>query len=260
MESPLVVAQRTAIQEARTRYERGEITVEQLKRALDAISEAHQVSAVAAVTAGWPTPPHAALAAFEAPPPPSAPRPAGMQTVVSSGRGVSRISSLMSKTHRVGKPWTLAPRSRVSSTLGETVVDLRHAQLPPHGVMHVTVVMGETRILIPRSVRVSARTRVIMGGATTLGETVEGVVASGEEEYEPASGQPIADLEIDAWVIMGTLKIIVADLSDPSAMSIAELARATLREALQAARVWLAQGTTVQQPTLNPGEPDERRP
>jgi hypothetical protein len=260
MESPLVVVQRTAIQEARTRYERGEITVEQLKRALDAISEAHQVSAVAAVTAGWPTPPHAALAAFEAPPPPPAPRPAGMQTVVSSGRGISRISSLMSKTHRVGKPWTLAPRSRVSSTLGETVVDLRHAQLPPHGVMHVTVVMGETRILIPRSVRVSARTRVILGGATTLGETVEGVVASGEEEYEPASGQPIADLEIDAWVIMGTLKIIVADLSDPSTMSIAELARATLREALQAARVWLAQGTTVQQPTRTPGEPDERRP
>jgi Cell wall-active antibiotics response 4TMS YvqF len=247
MESPLVVAQRAAIEEASARYVRSEITVEELKGALDAITEAQQVSAVEAVIAGLPTSPHSALAAFEAPP---APGPAGMQTVVSSGRGISRISSIMGKTHRVRKPWTLAPSSRVSSTLGETVVDLRQAKLPTHGVMRVNVFMGETRILIPRGVRVFARTRVIMGGAKTLGETVEGLFASGEEEYEPASGEPIAELDIDARVIMGTLKVLV---SDPSAMSISELAREALKEALQGVRTWLAQGT-VQQATLDPGE------
>jgi Cell wall-active antibiotics response 4TMS YvqF len=258
MESALVVAQRAAIEEVHARYVRSEITVEQLKRALDAITEAQQVSAVEAVTAGLPTPPHAALAAFEAPPAPSS---TGPRTVLSpnSGRDVSRISSLMSKTHRVGKPWTLAPHSRVSSTLGETLVDLRQAKLPPHGVMRVNVFMGETRIFIPRTVRVSVRTRVIMGGAKTLGETVEGVVGSGVEEYEPASGEPIAELDIEARVIMGTLKIIVADLSDPSTISIAELARATLKEALEGVRARLAQGA-VQQTALNPSEGDARRP
>jgi hypothetical protein len=251
MQSPLVVAQRAAIEEVRASYVRSEITVEQLKRALDAISEAQQVSAVEAVTAGLPTPPHSVLAAFEAPPVPSAPGTVGTQKVVSSGRGISRISSIMGKTHRVGKPWTLAPSSHVSSTLGETVVDLRQAKLPPHGVMRVNVFMGETRILIPLGVRVSVRTRVIMGGAKTLGETVEGLVASGEEEYEPASGEPIAELGIDARVIMGTLKILIAD---PSAMSISELVREALREALGGVRAWLAQGGTVQQATLDPGE------
>jgi hypothetical protein len=121
MESPLVVAQRAAIEEVRARYVRNEITVDELKRALDAISEAQQVSAVEAVAAGLPVPPHSALPAFQAPSPPGL---AGKPTVVSSVRGASRISSIMGKTHRVGKPWTLAPQSRVSSTLGETVVDL----------------------------------------------------------------------------------------------------------------------------------------
>jgi hypothetical protein len=250
MESPLVVAQRAAIEEVRASYVRSEITIEQLKRALDAIAEAQQVSAVKAVTTGLPTAPHSALAAFGAPPAPPTPDGARTPMVVTSGRGVSRISSIMGKTHRVGKPWTLAPYSQVSSTLGETVVDLRQAKLPPHGVMRVSIFMGETRILIPRGVRVSARTRVIMGGAKTLGETIEGLVASGEEEYEPASGEPIAELDIDALVIMGTLKIFVPD---SSAMSIAELARAALKEALEGVRTWLAQGT-VQQATLDPGE------
>jgi hypothetical protein len=251
MESPLVVAQRAAIEEARARYVRSEITIEQLKLALDGVAEAQQVSAVEAVIDRLPISPHSTLAAFEAPPAPPAPVPVGTQ---SGRRGVSRISSIMGKTHRVGKPWTLAPSSSVSSTLGETVVDLRQAKLPPHGVMRVNVFMGETRILIPRGVRVSARTHVVMGTAKTLGETVEGLVASGEEEYEPASGDPIAELDIDARVIMGTLKILVAD---SSSMSISELARAALKEALEGVRAWLAQGSTqgtAQQATLDPGE------
>jgi hypothetical protein len=251
MESPLVVAQRAAIEEVRASYVRSEITVDQLKRALDAITEAQQVSAVEAVTAGLPTSTHSVLAAFEAPPVSPVPGPERTQTVVSGRRGISRISSIMGKTHRVGKPWTLAPSSRVSSTLGETVVDLRQAKLPPHGLMHVNVFMGETRILIPRGVRVSTRTRVVMGGAKTLGETIEGLVASGEEEYEPSGGEPIAELEIAAWVIMGTLKVLLAD---PSAMSISELARAALKEALEGVRAWLAQGSAVQRATLDPGE------
>jgi hypothetical protein len=91
-----------------------------------------------------------------------------------------------------------------------------------------------------------------MGGAKTLGATVEGLVASGEEEYEPADGDPIAELNIDARVIMGTLKIIVAD---QSAMSIPDLARAALKEALVVLRARLARDA-VQQAMLNPGEHD----
>jgi hypothetical protein len=256
-ESPLTAAQRSAIQEARARYERGDILVEAFKNALDAITEAPDVGSVEAIVAELPRAPHSALAALE--PAPPAPLPVGTPTVVSGGRGVSRISAFMGETRRAGKPWTLAPRSRISCTMGEVLVDLRQAKLPPQGRMRVNVLMGETRILIPRGVRVSARTRVIMGEATTLGENVAGMIASGEEEHEPPNGETVAELDIDARVIMGELKIVLADASS---MSIAELAREALKEALAGVRDGLAQGAAQraiaasERAALNPGGHD----
>jgi hypothetical protein len=246
-ESPLTVAQRAAIQEVRARYERDEITVEQFKSALDAITEAADVGAVQAVIAELPSRPHSALAAFD--PAPLAPVEARTPTVTTSGRGVKRIAAFMGETRRAGKPWTLAPRSRISCTMGEVLVDLRQAKLPPQGHIRVSVVMGETRILVPRGVRVTAHTRVIMGEATTLGENVSGLIAAGEEEHEPLSGEPIAELVIDSNVIMGELKIM---LVDQSSASIAELAREVLKEALAGVRDGLVQGRA-QQAYLNPG-------
>ena len=256
MESPLVVAQRAAIQEARARYERGEISVEAFKNALDAITEASDTGAVAAIIAGLPAAPHSALAALD--PAPPAPLPANLPVVASDGRGVSRISAFLGETRRVGKPWTLAPKAHISCTMGEVVVDLRQAKLPPHGRIKVNVTMGETRILVPRGVRVSARTRVIMGEATTLGENIAGLVASGEEEHEPPAGETVSELVIDSRVLMGELKI---ELVDQYAMSISELAHEVLREALAGVRDGLREGNAQraaieaaqQRAALNPG-------
>ena len=258
MESPLVVAQRAAIQDARARYERGDISVDTFKSALDAITEATTPQAVEEIIAGLPTPAHAALAAFD--PAPPAPLPPNTPTVVNDGRGVSRISAFMGETRRAGRPWTLAPKARISCMMGEVVVDLRQAKLPPSGRIKVNVTMGETRILIPHGVRVSARTRVIMGEALTLGENVAGLIASGEEEYEPPAGQQVADLHIDARVVMGELKIMVAD---QASMSISELAHEVLREALTGVRDGLRQSATQgaideasRRAALNPGNRD----
>lgn len=243
MESPLVVAQRAAIQDARARYERGEIAVAQLQNALDEIASAPDTRAVEAALAGLPAAPRSALAAFELAPP--APRPAG--TVGAGGtRGVSRVSSFMGKTHRV-KPWTLAEECYVSAFMGETVVDLRQARLPAHAVMRVNAVMSEIRIIVPENVRVYARSSVIMGEAHVLGS-----VGSGEEEYEPPSGEVVAELEIQASVIMGVLKIVLANEMENS---ISELARAAITEALESARAHLAE-RKAQRATLNPGPRD----
>ncbi len=248
MESPLVVAQRAAIQEARARYERGDISVDVFREALDRITEAPDVGTCEAIIAEMPHSPLAVLAALEPAPAPAAPAPL-VAPAPGAGRGVSRISAFMGETKRAGRPWTLAPDARISCVMGEVQVDLRSAKLPPQATLRVNVIMGETRILIPRGVRVSARTRVIMGEATTLGETISGMVASGEEEHEPPTGAPIAELTIDARVIMGELKIILADSSD---ISIGELAREALRAALAGVRDGLASGAA-QRAALNPG-------
>lgn len=246
MESPLVVAQRAAIQEARARYERGEISVDVFREALDRITEAPDVGTCEAIIAEMPSAPHSALAALEPAPRPLAPAPVGAS---GGGRGVSRIMAFMGETKRAGRPWTLAPNAHIGCMMGEVRVDLRSAKLPPQATLHVAVTMGETRIIIPRGVRVSARTRVIMGEATVLGETISGMVASGEEEHEPATDAPIAEIEIHARVIMGELKIILADSSD---ISIGELAREALRAALAGVRDGLVAGSA-QRPALNSG-------
>ncbi|HEX9037079.1 MAG TPA: LiaF domain-containing protein [Ktedonobacterales bacterium] len=236
MESPLVIAQRAAIQEARARYERGDISVESFKHALDAVTEAPDIGSVEAIIAELPTAPHSALAALE---PAPAALPAIRPAAASGGRGVSRISAFMGETRRVGRPWTLAPQVHISCLMGEALVDLRQARLPAHAHIKVNVTMGETRILIPRGVRVSARTRVIMGEAMTLGENISGLIASGEEEHEPPNGEAVAELEIDARVLMGELRIILAD---QSSMSISELAQDVLREALTGIRDGIRDG------------------
>lgn len=248
MESPLVVAQRAAIQEARARYERGEISVDVFRAALDAITEAPDVGTCEAIIAEMPHSPLAVLAALEPAPQPAAPAPVVTQTS-GAGRGVSRIVAFMGETKRAGRPWTLAPDAHIGCMMGEVRVDLRSAKLPPQATLHVSVTMGETRIIVPRGVRVTARTRVIMGEANVLGESIAGLVASGEEEHEPSPGAPLAELEIHARVIMGELKIVLADSSD---ISIAELAQETLRAALAGVRDGLIAGST-QHATLGPG-------
>jgi hypothetical protein len=255
MESPLVVAQRAAIQEARARYERGEISVDVFREALDRITEAPDVGTCEAIIAEMPHSPLAVLAALDPAPRPAAPAPVAASAPI-AGRGVSRIVAFMGETKRAGRPWTLAPNAHIGCMMGEVRVDLRSAKLPPQATLHVSVTMGETRIIIPRGVRVSARTRVIMGEAVVLGETINGMVASGEEEHEPPTGAPIAEIEIHARVIMGELKIILADSSD---ISISELARETLRAALAGIRDGLAEGASQraiegapQRPALNP--------
>ncbi len=238
MESPLVVAQRAAIQEARARYERGEISVDVFRATLDAITEAPDAGTCEAIIAEMPRSPLAVLAALEPTPQPATPVPPAAPAL-GAGRGVSRISAFMGETKRAGRPWTLAPDARVSCVMGEVNVDLRSARLPSQAALRVNVTMGETRIIVPRGVRVFARTGVIMGEATVLGETISGMIARGEEEHDPPDGAPLAELTIDARVIMGELRIVLADSSD---ISIAELAREALRAALAGVRDGLAAG------------------
>lgn len=249
MESPLIAAQRAAILEARSRYERGEIPVESFKSALDAITEAQDPAAVQAVIAGLPVTRQSALAALD----PAPLAPVASTAINTTGRGVSVIKAFMGETVRGNHPWTLAPRAKVVCTMGETVVDLRQAKLPPHCRMSVKVLMGETRILVPPGVRVSARTQVVMGEAVTLGENIAGMVASGQEEYEPHDVTPTAEIEIHARVIMGELRVTVVD---PTTMTIKELIRDAMREATlgirEGIRKGLADGLTPH-PALNPG-------
>lgn len=234
MESPLVVAQRAAIQEARARYERGDISAERMKSLLDVITEASDSHAVAEAMVETPPTPLRALAAFDLP-------RATSTGVASEQRGVARIVAFMGTARRTSRPWTLAARSRVTAFMGEVRLDLRQAHLERTSVMRVRSVMGDVRILVPEGVRVNVRARAFMGEVRAVGEYFGGIAGGVDGEHEPVDSTPLANLDIDVTSIMGTVKIVVARSAAAASSSVAGLARDVLRDAIVSVRARLKQ-------------------
>lgn len=241
-EPPAVAAQRAAIQDVRARYERGELTYETFRRALDALVLARDADECRAILDALPTSPLSALAALDTPPPPiSAP------VSTSAPLEHKRIIAFMSQIRKLRRPWQLAASAHAVAFMGEVKLDLGLAELPPQAALHVTAFMGTVIIYVPRTVRVAVRTTVFMGETQALGERVGGVIVTGHEEYVPASGTPTPQLDIEAVNFMGSVKVILTDGRPP--VSISELVRNALRAVATGARQGLRDGAR-QYPSL----------
>jgi len=227
-------AQRAAIQEARARYERGEITYDDFRRALDALVLAQDAGDCAAILDALPASPLAALAALEPSVPLASPSARPERT---------RIVAFMGQTKKLRRPWRLAPATDARALMGEVKLDLSVAELPPRARLRVTAIMGTAVIYVPRTVRVAVRSTVLLGDANLLGEGVSGVVASGHEEHTPAAGPEdgpaAAQLEIEAFILMGSVKVA---LTDGPTISVGELVRDTLRLVADGVRRGLRSG------------------
>ena len=191
MEPAAVAAQRTAITEARARYERGEITFDAFRRALDALVLARDAGECQAILEALPTEHAAALAALE---PSPTPAPSAMER---SGPQHKAIVAFMGQTKKLRRPWRLAPSTKTRAFMGEVKLDLGVAELPPRATMHITAIMATVVIYVPTNVRVSVRTTALLSDTNALGgEGTSGVVAFGREEHAPA-GEPVAEVEIE---------------------------------------------------------------
>jgi hypothetical protein len=232
-------AQQAAIQEARRRYERGELSYDAFRRALDALVLARDADECQAILDALPTTPLAALSALDAPLP-SVPSPAAPQEQ-------QRITAFMSQVKKLRRPWKLGVTAHATAFMGEIKLDLRLAELPPRATLCVTAFMGTVIVYVPDSVRVSVRSRVIMGGVRALGEDVSGVIASGHDEHAPPPGTPAQELDIEVRCYMGDVRIILTD-GQPTA-SISELVRDALRAVAEGARRGLREGAR-QSPAL----------
>lgn len=252
-ESPLVAAQRSAILQVRARYERGELPYDAFRTALDAITEAQTPEECANILRDLPHSPLATLAALEPPAlAPSAPAPA-MRPAPSAPR--KRISAFMSETKKTRNAWTLAPNTHVNAFMGSVRLDMRRAQLPPEAYLRIKSTMGEVVILVPDDVAVSVRSSAIMGSVYAIGESTEGMIASGEEEYVPTHIEPRARLTIDASTLMGS---VVVKLANNTSATIADLARDTVRAALESMRRGFENGAysaPLPAPNARPGLP-----
>ena len=243
-EPAAVTARRAAIQLARGRYERGELTYDAFRRALDAIVLARDSDECQAILDALPAAPLAALSALDAPMPPvPAPDVGPLES--------QRITAIMSQVWKMRHPWRLAVSTHALTVMGELKLDLRLADLPRHATLHVTAFMGSATIYVPRSVRVTVHTRVVMGGVRTFGDNVAGVSASGHVEYAPPLGAAAPELDIEVRCYMGDVRIILTD-REP-AVPIGELVRDALRAVAEGARRGLREGVR-QYPSLPAGD------
>jgi len=227
-------AQQAAIQEVRARYERGELSFEDFRRALDALVLAHDADECQAILHALPTSHTAtALAALD-PPAPLAPAP-----LVEAQR--KRMVAFMGQVKKLRRAWRLAPSTHTVAFMGEVQLDLNLADLPQQAKMQLSVIMGTVTLYVPPSVRVSVRSTVLFGEADALGENTNGVVAFGQEQHDPMGAPPKADIEIEAFVLMGQVKVILAERPR---VSISEM----VREALRAAALGMQRGVQAPAP------------
>ncbi len=256
MESPLVAAQRSAILQLRGRYERGELPFDTFRAGLDALTSAQTPDECAAILRDLPHSPLATLAALESPATPaSALRAPSAPALSTAPTARKRITAFMSETKKMRNGWTLAPDTHVNAVMGAVKLDLRRAQLPPEARLRVSATMSEVIIYVPDDVAVSVRSTAWLSEVRALGESIAGFVVSGDEEHIPTHTEPRARLVIEVSTVMGSVNIA---LVNASAAAIADLARDTLRIALEGMRRgWENgdEGAALPQPSARPGLP-----
>ncbi|HEV8194728.1 MAG TPA: LiaF domain-containing protein [Ktedonobacterales bacterium] len=222
MEQTPLQAQQAAIQEVRARYERGELSFEDFRRALDALVLAEDAEECQAILHALPASFHStALAALATPAPPAVSAP-----LAETRR--KRIVAFMGQVKKLSRAWKLASDTHTVAFMGEVQLDLNLADMPPQTKMQVTVIMGTVIIYVPPSARVLVRSTVLLGEANALGENTNGVVAFGHEQHDPSGTAPKADIEIEAFVLMGNVKVVLAEKPP---VSISEMVRTALRAA-----------------------------
>jgi hypothetical protein len=146
----------------------------------------------------------------------------------------------MSQVKKLRRPWKLGVSAQATAFMGEIRLDLRLAELPPRSTLRVTAFMGTVIVYVPDTVRVSVRSRVIMGGVRALGEDVSGVIASGHDEHTPPLGTAAPELDIDVSCYMGDVRVFLTT-GQPS-VSISALVRDALRAVAEGAQRGLREG------------------
>ena len=229
-ETALLAAQRVAIQDLRTRFERGELPIETFRETLDALVLARDPDECQSLMCQLPVAPLSILSALE---------PASVLMVAPVSYPHRRIVAFMSAVKKMRRAWRLAPLTHVVAFMGDVQLDLSKADLPPQARMRVYSIMGSVRILAPKDVHVVVRSTALLGDVNALGESVSGVAAWGHEEHEPeleAETAPArAEVEIEAFTLMGNIHV---KLIQPQTPTIGSL----VRDVLQAAAMGVRRG------------------
>jgi hypothetical protein len=200
MQQPALTPQQAAIREVRARYERGDIPFDRFEYALNALLQAQTPEECEGILQELPVPPTATLDALTPPPAPPVPKLPRRRWIV----------GLLGEIQRLKRPWRMGQRTTAVMLIGELQLDLSLANPPQHGVLDVYMVIGETKLYVPRDLHVSVRVFTLLGEARAFGESREGIFAYLSDEDAPVQ-EPAAPsaphLEIRVFSLIGEVEV-----------------------------------------------------
>ncbi len=201
---PALTPQQEAIQEVRTRYERGDLSFDRFEYALNALLQAQTPEECQGIISELPPSP---LNALDVQPVPAA------LPVPTTPRRTRWWVAFMGGVRRMSRPWKLADQTIGVAICGGIEVDLSLAALPSQGVIRIFTLCGGAKIFVPRSMDVSVRGMVLMGGVNALGESNGGIISFTNEESQgqSSSGLPAHQLDVQVFCLMGGVEVIQVD-------------------------------------------------
>jgi hypothetical protein len=168
-------AQQDALLEIRSRYERGEISFDDFRRAFDQIMRAEDAGQCTAVVQALPQSPLSVLDALDRRATPAAPV---------ARTGTRWLISIIGELNRLRRPWRMGVLTNTLSLIGEVNLDLTLAEIPPSGVLRVFSLIGEVNIFVPKTIDVTVHSFALIGEINALGESHAGIFTFCNEEEE----------------------------------------------------------------------------
>ncbi|HUX36774.1 MAG TPA: LiaF domain-containing protein [Rectinemataceae bacterium] len=113
--------------------------------------------------------------------------------------GSQSVACVMGDRHMQGD-WLSGDRVQSFTLMGSTKLDLREVILPPGGLrIDLSVVMGETVVVVPRGLAVRLGAFPFMGEASAARDVAQ----------RAAPGEPV--VAIEGFAFMGSIRVIAAD-------------------------------------------------
>jgi hypothetical protein len=196
---PALTPQQEAIRQVRERYEQGDLSFDRFEYALNALLQAQTPEECQAIVRELPSSPVSALDMYSSQPP------------MTSTPGRTRWwVAFMGGFQRLSRPWKMTERTVGVMIMGGAEVDLSLAALPRQGVIRIFMLMGGAKLFVPRSVDVSVRSFIIMGGVNALGESSGGIISFSHEESHALRGpqSSVPQLEIEVFGMMGGVEVV----------------------------------------------------
>lgn len=195
--------QQLALHEVRARFEQGAISYDDFRDAFEALLKTTDPAECQRIVQALPVASHTVLDALDR----------SIASPVAGARRLPRLPhrrvflTLMGEINRAKHPWKMGEQTIALTLMGEIFLDLTLAAMPPDGVLNVALMMGEVRVIVPANVNVTVHAFTFMGSTRALGERAEGIFAFAQEESDAEVTNSQHELHINAFILMGEIRI-----------------------------------------------------